>query len=169
MKLKKPILATIGALTAFAVIAGPLALARKDSDPRVVAPTPRVLTATEQVSKDRDIRPTGSSLGDEFVLSQSLTEGGVAVGTADTSCTFVRVVREDGKATPLAISLQCTGVAEIGPDLLLFQGVNSFSPTSPSVSRFVVTGGTGKFRDARGEVRVTETGKGTSAIALDLA
>lgn len=166
--MKKPILVAVGVTTAFALIAGPLALARKD-DPVIEPRGPRVFDVREQESKDRDLKPAGTSVGDEFLLSQSLSEGGVAQGTADTACSFVRVVREAAKATPLAVSLQCVGVARIGPDVLTYQGLNSFTPDSPSQSRFVVTGGSGAFRDAAGEVRVTETGPGTSALALELA
>ncbi|MBA3741653.1 hypothetical protein [Sporichthya sp.] len=166
--MKKQLITIVGVATAAALVIGPLALARKD-DATVVGPTPRVFDAKEQDSKDRDIRPVGSaSLGDEFFLSQSLSEGGALVGSADTTCTFVRVVREAGAATPLAVSVQCGGVAKIGPDVLTFQGLNSFMPNSPTQSRFAVTGGTGAFADAKGEVRVTETGQGTSAIAVEL-
>ncbi len=166
--MKKPVLVTVGIATAFALVIGPLALARKGDDPTVAGPRPRVLDAMEQESRDRDIKPAGASVGDEFLISQALTEGGAARGTADTACSYVRVVREDGNPTPLAVSVQCSGVARIGPDVLTFQGLNSFTPNSATQSRFVVTGGTGSFRDAVGEVRVTETGKGTSAMAIEL-
>ncbi len=165
--MKKPILVAVGVTTAFALIAGPLALARKD-DPVIQPKAPRVFDLREQQSEDRDLRPAGTSVGDEFLLSQALSEAGTARGTAETICSFVRVVREPNRATPLAVVLQCTGVARIGEDVLTYQGVNSFTPDSPSQSRFAVTGGTGAFRDAVGEVRVTETGAGTSAMALDL-
>ncbi len=166
--MKKPILVAVGVTTAFALIAGPLALARKD-DPVIQPKGPRVFDLREQESKDRDLRPAGTSVGDEFLLSQSLSEGGAAQGSAETTCSFVRVVREANRATPIAVSVQCTGVARIGEDVLTYQGLNSFTPESPRQSRFVVTGGTGAFRDSVGEVRVTETGAGTSALALDLA
>ena len=166
--MKKPVLVAVGVITAFALIAGPLALARKD-DPVIEPKAPRVFDVQEQESKDRDLRPAGTSVGDEFLLSQALAEGGVSLGTADTTCSFVRVVREAEKATPLAVSVQCAGVARIGQDVLTYQGLNSFTPDSPSQSRFVVTGGSGAFRNAAGEVRFTETGPGTSAMALELA
>lgn len=168
--MKKQIITAVGVATAAALVIGPLALSQTDDNPTVAGPTPRVFDAKEQDSKDRDIRPVGSaSLGDEFFLSQSLSEGGAVVGNAVTNCTFVRVVRDGTAATPLAVSVQCGGVARIGPDVLTFQGLNSFTPNSPTQSRFVVTGGTGAFADAKGEVRVTETGKGTSAMAVELA
>lgn len=166
--MKKPLIVTVGVATAAALVIGPLALARQGDDPTISGPAPRVFAATEEVSRDRDIRPAGPSVGDEFLISQSLSEAGTARGTADTICSFVRVVREEGRATPLAISVQCSGVAKIGPDVLTFHGLNSFTPNTPTQSRFAVTGGTGAFSDARGEVRVTETGAGTSAMAVEL-
>lgn len=166
--MKKPLIVAVGVATACALIVGPLALSQQD-DVTVVGPAPRVFDAKEQQSKDRDLKPAGTSVGDEFMISQALSEGGVARGTADTTCSFVRIVRQDGQATPLAVSVQCIGVAKIGADVLTFQGLNSFTPNSPSQSRFVITGGTGAFADAAGEVRVTETGTGRSAMAVELA
>lgn len=166
--MRKPIVVTVGVITACAIIAGPLALARKD-DPQIEKVVPRVFDAVEQTSRDRDIRPAGTSVGDEFLIAQALSEAGTPRGTADTTCSFVRIVREEGRATPLAVSVHCVGVARIGADVLTFQGLNSFSPNTPSQSRFAVTGGTGPFAKAKGEVRVTETGQGTSAMAVELA
>jgi hypothetical protein len=163
--MKRKLLAGVGVITAFALVAGPLALARK-GDPK--APGPRIYEAVESGSRDRDIRPAGASVGDEFLLSQSLAEGGAPRGSADTTCSYVRVVRDDKSPTPLAVSVQCTGVVKIGTDLLTFQGLNSFAPGTAALSKFVVTGGTGAYGNAQGELRVTETGKGTSTIAVDL-
>jgi hypothetical protein len=164
LKQKRALMATVGVVTAFALVAGPLALARR-GDPKTPGPT--VYSATESSSKDRDLRPTGASVGDEYQLTLSLAEGGGPAGSWDTSCTYVRVVREKGNATPVAVSVQCTGVMRIGADAMTFQGMNSYLPTGQSISKFVVTGGSGTFRDAKGELRVTETGAGTSTIAWD--
>jgi hypothetical protein len=164
LKSKRTLLAAVGVVTAFALIAGPLALARK-GDPKTPGPT--VYAATETGSNDRDLKPAGASVGDEYQLTLSLAEGGGPAGSWDATCTYVRVVREAGKPTPTAVSVQCTGVMRIGGDAMTFQGLNNYLPTGLAVSRFVVTGGSGEFRDATGELRVTETGKGTSNIAYD--
>lgn len=168
LKKQRTLLAFVGLATAFALVVGPLALF-KNNDPQ--EPGPTLFEATENVSKDRDIKPNGSSVGDEFLLSQTLagsTGAGTTTGTADTTCTYVRIVREEGNATPMAVAVQCTGVATFGQDELTYQGLNSFTPGGASISKFVVTGGTGSYADAKGEVRVTETGAGTSTFAFDL-
>lgn len=159
------LLALLGILVAFALVAGPIALARKD-DP--AGPGPRLLSAVESGSKDRDLRPAGASVGDEFLLTQKLAEDGRELGTSDTTCSLVRVVSIPKSKTPAAVSVQCTGVVAMGADVLTYQGLNSFAPGAAAQSRFVVTGGSGAFADATGELRVTETGKGTSTLALDL-
>jgi hypothetical protein len=128
-----------------------------------------VYDATPNVDQSQDIKPTGASVGDGFQLSQALTKGGTPAGTADTNCDYVRVLRDPGNPTPTVVSVQCTGVVSLGKDELTYQGLNSFLPNGGvSISKFVVTGGTGAFANARGEVRVTETGQGTSTFALDL-
>lgn len=159
------LLAVLGILVAFALVAGPIALARKD-DP--AGPAPRLFAAVESGADDRDLRPAGASIGDEFLLRQKLSADGREVGTADTTCSLVRVVTVPKSTTPAAISIQCTGVATMGADVLTYQGLNSFIPGAAAQSRFAVTGGSGAFTDAVGELRVTETGKGTSTLALDL-
>lgn len=164
MKNRK-LLALLGILVAFALVAGPIALARRD-EPTV--PPPRLILAVESGSKDRDLRPAGASLGDEFLLRQKLTEDGRAVGASDTTCSLVRVVTLPKSKSPAAVSVQCTGVATMGRDVLTYQGLNTFVPGDAAQSRFVITGGSGAFTDAAGELRVTETGKGTSTLALDL-
>ncbi|HVE25063.1 MAG TPA: hypothetical protein VNC22_06665 [Sporichthya sp.] len=164
LKSKRGLLAGVGVVTAFALVAGPLALARK-GDPKTPGPT--VYAATETGSRDRDIKPAGASIGDEYQLTLSLAEGGGPAGSWDAACTYVRIVREAGNPTPLAVSVQCTGVMRIGADAMTFQGINSYQPTGLAISKFVVTGGSGTFRDAKGELRVTETGQGTSNIAYD--
>ncbi len=164
LKSKRPLMVVVGLVTAFALVAGPLALARK-GDPK--APGPTVYSATETASKDRDLKPPGASVGDEYQLTLSLAEGGGPAGSWDASCTYLRVVREANAATPQAVSVQCTGVMRIGADAMTFQGLNNYLPTGQAISKFVVTGGSGSFRDAKGELRVTETGQGTSNIAYD--
>ena len=166
LKSKRPVMVVVGLLTAFALVAGPLALARK-GDP--ATPGPTVYSATETGSNDRDLKPTGSSIGDEYQLTLSLAEGGGPAGSWDASCTVVRVVREAGNPTPLAVSTHCTGVMRIGADAMTFQGLNNYQRTDDTlaISKYVVTGGSGSFRDAKGELRVTETGQGTSNIAYD--
>lgn len=164
LKSKRTLLAAVGVLTAFALIAGPLALARK-GDPKTPGPT--VYSATETGSNDRDLKPAGASVGDEYQLTLSLAEGGGPAGSWDATCTYVRVVREAGKSTPQAVSVQCTGVMRIGADAMTFQGLNNYLPSGLAISKFVVTGGSGTFRAAMGELRVTETGPGTSTIAYD--
>lgn len=157
--------ALVGLLVALTLVVGPLALFRQAD---VVEAGPRVIATSEEGSQDRDLQPKGASLGDEFLLTQTLTEGGTEIGTGDITCTYVRVVPAPKGKTPLAVSVQCVGIARIGADTLTYQGLNTFAPGGVAVSRFAVTGGTGAFRAATGELRVTETGKGTSTIALDL-
>lgn len=167
MKNRK-LLAGFAILVAFALVAGPIALARRDGPVGAVGPSARLVSAVESGSRDRDLRPAGASIGDEFLLTQKLSEDGRELGTNDTTCSLVRVVAATKGKAPLAVSVQCTGVAVLGPDVLTYQGLNSFAPGDAAQSRFVVTGGSGAFADATGELRVTETGKGTSTLALDL-
>lgn len=164
--MKGPLAATVGILVASALVVGPIALARRTSEPEP-EPAGRILTAVETASRERDVRPAAASIGDEFLLRQQLSEDGVELGGNESTCTYVRrTVLPDPPPPRAAISVQCTGTAQIGPDILTYQGLNTFAPGSSARSRFVVTGGTGAFAGATGELEITETGPGASTLLL---
>lgn len=115
------------------------------------------LTGVEVESKDVDNDPTSAapSLGDGFVLSEDLFRDGRKVGISGVVCTFVRL------ANPPS-ALECVITARIGRDQLTAQGFGFDQPRNV----FAITGGTGRWRNAGGQVVVRDLPTGDSDITL---
>jgi hypothetical protein len=105
----------------------------------------KVLHLTAETVEDSivDVDPTGDepSLGDSSVFSENLFRDGKQVGFSGGQCTFVRLTN-----SPPA--LQCVITARIGGDQLTVQGLALDQPRNV----FAITGGTGRWRNAGGQV-----------------
>ena len=120
------------------------------------------LTSVQVESQVVDVAPTGDqpSLGDSFVFSENLFRDGRKVGVSGAVCTFVRL-----QNPPSAI--QCVITARIGGDQLTVQGLALDQPRNV----FAITGGTGRWRNAGGQVvvrAVSETENRISVFISDL-
>jgi hypothetical protein len=109
-----------------------------------------------------DVAPKGDgpSLGDAFVLSQNLFRDGNKVGISGVVCTFVRIQHPPG-------AVECVITARIGGDQLTVQGLSFDQPRNV----FAITGGTGRWRNAGGQVvvrDVSETEADITAFISDL-
>jgi hypothetical protein len=107
-----------------------------------------VLTDRNEHEVDVDEGPKGFSAGDEVSIGADLFSGGTRVGTLDVHGAFTFVSRRAARglftfqATVRGSQISATGVAAFTAN----DGPNGFSAA--------VTGGTGKYRNARGQVRV---------------
>jgi hypothetical protein len=115
------------------------------------------LTGVQVEFNDVDNDPTSDapSLGDGFVLSENLLRDGKKVGISGVVCTFVRLENPPS-------ALQCQISARIGGSQLTLQGLAFDQPRNV----FAITGGTGRWRNAGGQVVVVDAGDGTSDITL---
>jgi hypothetical protein len=107
-----------------------------------------------------DVAPTGGadgppSLGDAFVLSENLFRDGKKVGISGVVCTFVRVEHPPG-------AVECVITARLGSDQLTAQGLSFDQPRNV----FAITGGTGRWRNAGGQVVVRDVSETESDITL---
>ena len=104
-----------------------------------------------------DVAPEGPepSLGDSFVLSENLLRDGHKVGISGVACTFVRLENPPS-------ALQCQISARIGGDQLTLQGL----AFDQSRNVFAITGGTGRWRNAGGQVVVRDVSDTESDITL---
>lgn len=104
-----------------------------------------------------DVAPTGEepSLGDSFVLSENLLRDGKKVGISGVVCTFVRVANPPG-------AVECVITARIGGDQLTVQGLSFDQPRNV----FAITGGTGRWSNAGGQVVVRDVSETESDITL---
>jgi hypothetical protein len=115
------------------------------------------LTGVQIESNIVDVAPTGEepSLGDSLVFSENLLRDGRKVGISGGVCTFVRLENPPS-------ALQCVITARIGSDQLTVQGL----PLDQPRNVFAITGGTGRWRNAGGQVVVRDVSETESDITL---
>jgi hypothetical protein len=95
--------------------------------------------------------------GDEFIFHAKLLKAGNTVGTLDAMCTLV-----------LHNRLQCEGTAHLrGGTLALEAGVSS-NASDGGTTRVAITGGTGRYDHAHGELISTSTGQNTARDVFDI-
>ena len=92
------------------------------------------------------------AVGDQFAFSDDLFERGRKVGILGGVGTFVRF---DEAAESAVVNLVLT--AELRRGQLAMQGLVTFSEAGSAEFRLAITGGTGAYRTAHGEVFVRET------------
>jgi hypothetical protein len=101
------------------------------------------------------VPPTGPSLGDSNVFSETITQNGKNVGLAGGICTTIKVTTKAGKVA--TVTQQCVVTASLPKGQLTFQGIATFTNTGPvTTPTFAITGGTGAYRTARGDITVSQ-------------
>lgn len=113
--------------------------------------------------KELDLGGPVLSLGDEFVFSSNLLDDAShVVGRDGGFCTIVRVDASNGDA-------HCTATLILGHDQLTAQGIVALSIFTQG-GRFTnaITGGTGRFRHAHGELQANQLNATTAEFALVL-
>ncbi|MGH9258624.1 MAG: allene oxide cyclase barrel-like domain-containing protein [Acidimicrobiales bacterium] len=115
------------------------------------------LTSRDVESHFVDIAPAGPppSLGDQAIFSEDLFRDGHKVGVSGGVCTFVRVEHPPAAA-------QCVVTARIDGNQLTVQGFTFDQPTNV----FAITGGTGRWRNAGGQLVVHDISQTESRITL---
>jgi len=111
-----------------------------------------------------DVAPTGEfGLGDSFVFTEDLFEGSKKVGEDGGECTVVRFIEETQSAT-----VQCVVTVSLPKGQLTVQGFITFvGEDDAPVSVLPVTGGSGAYKTARGEVKV-EPGENEDRLTFTL-
>jgi hypothetical protein len=149
----------LGAVVAVLLAAGsvPLASADDDSDRRggdnddvrVIDLTAKLLQSAEI-----DEGEPGPSVGDRFVFSDEIFRGGKKVGIDGIDCVVVLFVPgEDPEGEPEQAVAQCSATVSLPEGQITAQGLADFTETEQTIA---ITGGTGKYRTAHGEVLVIE-------------
>jgi hypothetical protein len=141
----------LGALAAVAGV-GALAASASGSDkPGAEANTLRLegeITAQRLV----DNPPAGESAGDLAAITENLSRGGTRIGELTGSCVLIR---------PPA-GFQCSAIAELpGGDLALTANVGE-----GGASEGAITGGTGRYRRARGSFAAKPVAEGRERITI---
>lgn len=107
-----------------------------------------------------DLPPTGASFGDELVGANTLSSGGTVVGADSFVCTTVSA---DGK------SLQCAAIYRLKQGRITALGYATIVGSTPLFDeQFAITGGTGAYAGARGQVRVVQTSEQAAELYVEL-
>ncbi len=103
------------------------------------------LDVTPAKIEPRDTDPPGPSLGDQVIFTNDFRQNGTEVGYDGGVCTVVRLDPE-----PI---INCNVSMSLPGGLITAQ---TMRPAEPSPDPFVaaVNGGTGKYRDARGQIDI---------------
>jgi hypothetical protein len=118
--------------------------------------------AREVDSVQLDLGAPGLSLGDEMVSTADALQDGRRVGEAHVVCTITRIT---GTAPSQTVSRQCLVTMPLPRGKITIQGAGSGGPP-PFYS--AVTGGTGAYRTARGEVQLTPINDTDNDIVIRL-
>ena len=101
-----------------------------------------------------DLGAPDFSEGDQFIFTNDLYSGDRKIGEDGGVCVVTRLTQE-GAAT-----LACNGVNTLPGGQVAVQGLVTYGPEEEFKAdpyHVAITGGTGKYRKARGTVRIQET------------
>jgi hypothetical protein len=97
----------------------------------------------------------GPSLGDYVIFHDLLLSHGKQVGDEGGTCPIVDATEG---------LIHCTGTMRLPGGQIAFQGLTTAAPTK----ELAVTGGTGRYQGAGGEVTLVELGDGTGTLTVQL-
>jgi hypothetical protein len=107
------------------------------------------LTATENQFAFLDLGDTGTSVGDQFVFSEVLSRRGQDVGDSGATCTITELASYD------TVTSNCVGTLRLRGGQITVQGLVTFQgEDDPDRFTIAITGGTGAYRGASGEMDV---------------
>jgi hypothetical protein len=104
-----------------------------------------------------DAPPADFSVGDVYVVSEDLFKGTKQVGDAGGDCTTVRIA-------DTASVVWCTETFRLAEGQIVAQGLVTFDPAVGGTEfTWAITGGTGAYSTARGEVDIAESNGGVNS------
>jgi hypothetical protein len=109
-----------------------------------------------------DLGEQGDSLGDQIVFSDNLFRGGKKVGISGATCTLVRLEPR------VSVTFQCVGTLSLPRGQITVQGLVSFPEADQTPFFVAITGGTGAYRTAHGEMKVTIVSETLERLTLHL-
>ena len=113
-----------------------------------------------------DAPPDGDSVGDRFVFSDTVFREGKEVGTDGGECVLVQFKPGSDHEAPEAVIGQCFATVSLPEGQITAQGLIDFASDGPAT--LAVTGGTGEFHNARGEVEVKDESATESRLLFHL-
>ena len=136
-------LGALGAVIAVVALAVGIALPAAGSTGNAAQDQTIRVTAVDTEQKLLDLGGPGFALGNEIVFSQKLLQGANQVGHAGAVCTEVSVTRQEA---------QCIATYSFPGGQITGQALIILGSSAPYNG--AITGGTGKYQGAGGEVHV---------------
>ena len=136
-------LGALGAVIAVVALAVGIALPAAGSTGHAAQDQTIRVTAVTTEQKLLDLGGPGFALGNEIVFSQKLLQGANQVGHDGSVCTEVSVARQEA---------QCIATYSFPGGQITAQALVIFGSTAPYDGS--ITGGTGKYEGAKGELHV---------------
>ncbi len=131
---------------------------RDDDDVEVIRVTEIIVQEAEI-----DLGEPGESLGDQFVTSSDFFRAGEKVGVDGVVCTLVQL------EPMVSATAQCVATAEFPKGQITVQGLLTFSEeTEGEPFLLAITGGTGKYKEAHGELKVVEVSETESQLTFKI-
>jgi hypothetical protein len=128
-----------------------------DGDERIV------VVSRNATETNIDNPPEGESQGDEFVITSPLFKGGKRVGRLDVHGVTTEVNLEEE-----IFAIQVTFTATLSGGQIVSTGVGVFDEPTDNSFTAAITGGTGRYDEAGGDVRVTLVSDTAVRFAYDL-
>ncbi len=122
-----------------------------------------VVVSRNETATDIDNPPEGPSQGDETAITSPLFRAGKKVGRIDAHVVVTEVNFEEG-----VFAFQVTFTSTLPGGQIVSTGVAVFTEESQNSFTAAITGGTGRFDDAGGDVRVTFVSENAVRFAYDL-
>jgi hypothetical protein len=102
-------------------------------------------------------------LGDTSEITEDVYVGGKKVGTSDLTCTLVRF-----DLAKQFFAVECFNTTVLPGGQVAAQGIVTSAEIEKVPFKQAITGGTGAYRNARGELTVDEAGDGPAHLTFDL-
>jgi hypothetical protein len=145
MRIKLGMAAVVATVAAVVGVSLASAQSKGSSDGQVI----KLFALTVQTT-DIDLGASGPSIGDKNVFSDDLSaqKGSAKIGVDGGECTVVRIDQQSNTATA-----QCVVTLSLADGQIAVQGLATFAEEQgPTTIVLAITGGTGSFRGASGEV-----------------
>ena len=105
------------------------------------------LVSTNATETNLDLGETGEGVGDHFLFAADLFRGDEKVGDEGGECAIVRIIER------VAAVAHCTATLSLPGGQITLQGLVRFADESEPFT-VAVTGGTGRYREADGEMTI---------------
>jgi allene oxide cyclase-like protein len=120
------------------------------------------LNSVEVVDQFLDLGAAGPTPGDQIIFATTVSRDGHPAGDTGGSCTVTTV------APSGALTGSCQATARLRDGVITTQALVSFGPGLQPPFTLAITGGTGRYRGAAGEVEVRQLSETTEDYIVRL-